>query len=142
MGQAACTDSRGDDNCKVMTIVMDCATDLCPTCAASPKISIQSFTLRTTSDNGHKPYARYQYCDARANEFLNFPHFDLAHRTDAFRANGKLFMFLSHPPRFRSTVLDLLVVLYYRFKCVGNTFGLSPADMVRNSQSTQTTQVP
>jgi hypothetical protein len=33
VGQAECTDSRGDDSCKVMTTVMDCATDLCPTCA-------------------------------------------------------------------------------------------------------------
>ena len=33
VGQAECTDSRGDDSCKVMTTVMDCATDMCPTCA-------------------------------------------------------------------------------------------------------------
>ena len=30
--QAACVDARGDDTCKVMTTVMSCETDLCPTC--------------------------------------------------------------------------------------------------------------
>eukprot|EP01046_Picozoa_sp_COSAG06_P048732 COSAG06_NODE_7347_length_2536_cov_382.057037_1_plen_358_part_10 len=33
VGQAECVDSRGDDSCKVMTTVMDCSADLCPTCA-------------------------------------------------------------------------------------------------------------